>query len=251
MPLVGITMTTGEAVRRQGRPRAVTPGRVALWGTGCLVLMGACGKAPTLPPAPSINAPQIALRQEAATRPERPLRAVFNWRINEGGARFSGQGVIRMEPPYKARLDLFLGNGEPVLQAALVDDDLRIPPGAPPGLVPPAPLLWVSLGVFRPGPVSGLVGGEAIDSTGAQLHYQFDDGEEATFTFTGDRVTEGEILRDGRVEEALSVEWGEDSGRVPVATVYRNIAAFRELEIDVESHEFVESFPPDIWSIGR
>jgi hypothetical protein len=209
-----------------------------------------CTGSPGLPPGPTIDAREVALLREADTKPERPLRAVFQWRINEGGARFSGQGVIRMEPPYRARLDLFLNNGEPILQAALVDDELRIPPGAPPGLVPPAPLLWVSLGVFRPGRSSTLVSGATVGSSGISLRYRIAEGGEATFGFTDGRVAGGELLRGGRVEETLSVEWGEEPDVVPKSTLYRNLTAFRELEIEVDSFEFVESYPPDIWSIG-
>ncbi len=215
-----------------------------------LALTAACSGAPGPPPGPAIDAREVALLREADTRPRQPIRAVFRWRINEAGARFTGQGVIRMEPPYRARLDLFLNNGEAVLTAALVDDELRLPGTAPEGLVPPAPLLWASLGVFRPGRLSRLIGGTSVDSTGVRLEYRIPQGGEAHFRFDNGRATSGELLRGGRVEQTLRIDWGPDSDIVPQSTVYRNLASFRELEIDVEVVEFVESYPPDIWSIG-
>ena len=50
--------------------------------------------------------------------------------------------MARIEPPSKARLDLFLDNGEGVLSAALVDDELRLPHGAPEDILPPVELMW-------------------------------------------------------------------------------------------------------------
>lgn len=223
---------------------------IAIVGVAAAAVVASCTGSPGPPPGPAIDAREVALLREADTRPLRPMRTVFRWRINEQGARFSGQGVVRMEPPYRARLDLFLENGEAVLQAALVDDDLRIPAQAPPGLIPPAPLLWISLGVFRPGRLSRLVGGEAIDSTGVRLRYRIAAGGEARFEFENGVPISGELLRGGRVEETLRVDWGPDSDVIPSGTLYRNLPSFRELEIEVESVDYVETYPPDIWDIG-
>lgn len=214
-----------------------------------LSVLVSCTAAPAPPPAPSIDAAEVAVLQEEATRLERPARVLFRWRANEGGARFSGRGVSRVEPPYRARLDLFLGNGELAVQAALVEDELRLPPGAPDGLIPPAPLLWASLGVFRPGGVPRLVGGEALDERTVRLRYDVPGAREMSFRFEGGALASAEILRDGRAEESLSVE--RDGAGLPQSATYRNLAAFRELTVDVESIEYVESFPPEIWTLGR
>ncbi len=240
-------MTTGLK-RRHFRWRRAIQGPVFPLAT--LLLLAACSAPPGPPPGPAIDAREVALLREADTRPLRPIRTVFRWKINEAGARFTGQGVLRMEPPYRARLDLFLDNGELVLQAALVDDELRLPAAAPPGLVPPPPLLWISLGVFRPGRLSRLAGGEAVDSTGVRLRYRIAQGGEAHFTFEGALVTSGELLRGGRVEETLAVNWGAEPEVVPKNTLYRNLSSFRELEIDVEDWDYVESYPPEIWTLG-
>ncbi len=173
---------------------------------------------------------------------------MFDWSINEGGARFAGKGVARVEPPYRARLDLFLGNGELVAQSALVDDDLRLPPGTPEGLIPPAPLLWASFGVFKPGLVPRLLGGEATAENTVRLRYDIPGQRELFYWLEDGRISAAEILRDGRTEERVQVTWEGTDGPPSVAN-YRNVAAFRELEVEVESIEYVEPFPPEIWSL--
>ncbi|MEZ4414581.1 MAG: hypothetical protein R3E10_02395 [Gemmatimonadota bacterium] len=216
---------------------------------GAFAVLWGCTGAPPPPPAPSIDAREVAVLQEQATRLERPTRVVFTWEANESGARFSGRGVSRFEPPYRARLDLFLGNGELAVQAALVDDELRLPPGAPEGLIPPAPLLWASLGVFRPGQLPRLAGGEALDSQTVRLRYDVPGARELAFRFEAGHLASAEIQRQGRTEERLEVT--REGEGLPRSATYRNIAAFRELHVEVESIEYVESFPPEIWTLAR
>ncbi|MYH49667.1 MAG: hypothetical protein F4151_09125, partial [Gammaproteobacteria bacterium] len=110
-------------------------------------------RAPEPPPAgpPALDYHRHALLVEARTQLTTPVRLIFDWNVREPGLRSGGRGVARLEPPYRARLDLFTGRGETVLRAALVGDDLRIPEGASDELVPPPALFWSSLGIFRPG----------------------------------------------------------------------------------------------------
>ena len=107
---------------------------------------------------------------------EEPVRIDFRWRLNESGSRVSGVGVARIEPPHRARLDLFLDNDESVTAAALVDDELRLPPGAPDDILPPVQLLWGTLGVFRPTDDARLVGGDRLQGSAERLRYTYDDG---------------------------------------------------------------------------
>ncbi len=215
-----------------------------------LGLLASCAP-PAPPPGPTIDARQIGLLQEESTKLERPFRVLFDWRISEQGARFQGQGVARMEPPYRARLDLFLGNGELIVAAALVDDDLRLPVAAPEGIIPPAPLLWATLGVLRPGRLSSLLGGEAIDSTRIRLRYRIPQGGEVHYVFQEGVLERGELLRGGRVEETLALDRAVEGSNLPAVAVYRNLPAFRELEVTVERIDHVESYPPDTWTFRR
>jgi hypothetical protein len=204
---------------------------------------------PPPPPAPPIDAQQVALRLEGTTQLQEPLRIFFDWSMSDRDARFQGRGVARVEPPYKARLDLFLGSGETVARAALVDDDLRIPAGTPPGIIPPAEMLWATLGVFRPGRDTQLLGGEALGDGRVRLRYRRSDGIELRFTIAAGRIEEVERLRQGQAVERVVMTPGERD-RYPQQGTYRDLAAFRELKLTRERLEEVEAFPPDIWQLA-
>ena len=126
-------------------PRLRTAACTLLWATS----LAACAPRTAVPVAP--DAPvDTALVEEAlaATAPRAPLHVTFDWSLQEPDGRFSGQGVIRMEPPDRARLDLFGPRGECYLTAVLDGEQLQIPASAQPLLPPPA-FLWATLGVFR------------------------------------------------------------------------------------------------------
>ena len=211
-------------------------------------LLTLCACAPQKPAvvAPAVDGEQLALALEEQTSLEEPIRVVFVWQLNEAGVRVRGRGVARIEPPYKARLDLFLGNGETVVRAALVDGQLRLPPGAPEGILPPADLMWGVLGVFRPDFGMELMGADRMAGGELRLRYRYADAGELYFGVEGGRIRTVEVLRDGHTTER--VELGLDDGsRYPAEATYRNLTAFRELKLTRESMERVESYPPDIW----
>ncbi|NIP78984.1 MAG: hypothetical protein GWM90_07200, partial [Gemmatimonadetes bacterium] len=91
-------------------------------GLVAVLLPGCAGRS-----VPETVDPSAAADAIARTAPDRPLRVRFDWRILDGEARFSGEGVARIEPPYRARLDLFGPQGEGYLSAALVAGELRLP----------------------------------------------------------------------------------------------------------------------------
>ncbi len=208
------------------------------------------------PPAPAVVAPvavdaaQLALSLEGKTAVAAPLRVVFSWSLNESGVRVKGHGVARIEPPYKARLDLFMGNGETVVRAALVDGDLRLPPGSPEGILPPADLMWVVLGVFRPQTGSDLLGADRLDNGELQLRYRDPAGQELYFQVADGDVHSAQLEQGGHVVQRVEVRTAGDN-RIPAEATYRNLAAFRELKLTRESVERVESFPPGIWDPAK
>lgn len=173
-------------------------------------------------------------------------RIDFRWELNEQGARVSGVGVARIEPPFKARLDLFLDNGETVIAAALVDDELRLPPGAPDDVLPPVELMWGTLGVFRPISGTRLVGGERLPEDGERLRYAHADGRLLDFETRGGTLGAVELLEGESLVEWVRLEMGED-GRYPTRATYRNLVDFRELEITRTSARPAEPFDPAIW----
>jgi hypothetical protein len=217
-----------------------------------LSILAACAPAAVQTPA-SQDPPQPQLAQQLAdaSRLQRPLHIVFNWTYTEENARFSGRGATRVEPPYKARLDLFGPRGETYLAAAAVGDTLRLPPNAPSQLrsiVPPIALLWSALGVLR------APEGAALTST-----TQRGDTLLLVYTRNDERWSFRAVA--GRLQYA---EWnGPNSGRrtvqltgtatfnLPAVAVYRDWAAFRELTLTLEQANEAASFPADIWYPGQ
>lgn len=217
-----------------------------------LLFLAACGPptAPLGPAQPPLDPAQEALGTERATRLEGPVRVVFEWSLDEPGLRVSGRGVARMEPPDRARLDLFSGNGETVLRAAMVGDELRLPPGASATLVPPPALFWSALGVFRPGQGSFLKGGGREGEDGVRLEYLLSGERELRYHLKRRSVEQVELLRGGQAFERLTLSPSPDE-RFPRETVYRHLGEFRELTFKLQTVDDVDAFPPDIWEPGR
>ncbi len=200
-------------------------------------------------PAGLADAEEVAARALAATLPETPVQMSFAFRVKEADFRFQGQGVARVEPPYRVRIDLFSNGGETLFMAALVGEDLRVPPWAPRELAPPPGLLWAALGVFRPDPGWRLLGARPEGDGSTVLGYEAADGEDLRFQIRGQRLERAELYRGGHLAEEVDLSLDEVTGSV-VETVYRNLAEFLELTFTLESVETVESFPPTIWSPG-
>ena len=218
-----------------------------------ILFIAACAPAASIQPPASQDPPQPQLAQQLveATALGRPLHIVFSWTFTEENARFSGRGSTRVEPPYKARLDLFGPRGETYLAAAAVGDSLRLPPNLAPAvrsIVPPIALLWSALGVLRA-------------PEGARLAATAQRGDTVIVGYT--RAEERWSFRAvaGRLQYA---EWnGPNSGRrtvelrgagafnLPAVAVYRDWAAFRELTLTLDQANEAPSFSADIWFPGQ
>lgn len=177
---------------------------------------------------------------------EEPLRIVFSWRLNDGGQRVEGRGVARVEPPNKARLDLFLDNGETVVSAALVEDELRLPPGSPDDILPPPALMWGALGVFHPLGEARLLGADRLEGESVRLRYAYDERGEVHYNVSRGLLSSLELLDRGRIVERVDVG-AERDARYPLEVTYRNMAEFRELRLVRESLDVVAPFDPEIW----
>jgi len=221
---------------------------------GLLAIMaafGCQGSSGSLAPTP----PDLDLEAEATkalqlTMPESPVQITFDFRLKEADLRFSGQGVARIEPPYRVRIDLFTNRGEGLFRAALVGSDLRVPLGVPRELAPPPALLWAALGVFRPDADLRILGGQGGGDEPVTLRYGGDAGEDLRFRLAEGLLIRAEIHEDGHLIEEVDLELDEGSQEV-VETVYRNRALFLELTFSLKSVERVASFPSDIWDPGR
>jgi hypothetical protein len=184
----------------------------------------------------------------SATEPKQRLRLVFDWSLQERDAKFSGSGAIRSEPPYHVRLDLFGPRGEGYLSAALVDFDLRMPPGAPSEILPPAAMLWSVFGVFRPPQGAQLVSTKTTSDTN-ELVYRAGD-QSWTFTLTNNRLARSEWNGPAQGRQTVEVRAYGIRG-LPSQVVYRDWRAFRELSVTLtQVSDVAEPFPPDTWTPG-
>jgi hypothetical protein len=210
------------------------------WVAACLGLAGCA-----LNRVPSTVDPAAAKGAVRATAPEAPLRAIFRWRVMDGEARFSGEGAARIEPPYRARLDLFGAHGEGYLSAALVETELRLP-GRTDVVLPPAAMIWSVLGVVRP-PEAAVLQGTRQEGGTLELYYATADGR-LRYTLEGERLRSAEWRRRGG---RMLVELEGEVGGLPAAASYRDWANNTELHIELESVEEVEPYPTEIWTPGR
>lgn len=217
-------------------------------GVGAVLLLSGCMATASAPPAgPAIQADEVASTAQYLTRPEAPTRLLFEWSLTEPGLRSRGRGVARVEPPYRARLDLFTPQGEAVAVAAMEGEEVSLPPGSP-TVLPPPTFLWAALGVFRPDDGAVLLGGEGVEDGQVVLRYRLAGGEELHFRMERRMIHEVELLRGGRVVERMTREMSAtDEANGAGEAVYRDLVAVRELRVRLESREEVESFPPDIW----
>lgn len=208
--------------------------------------IGACA-----PKAGEIRGPaSYALEQEAiaATAPEIPLQIVFDWTAREREARYSGRGAARVQPPYRARLDLFGPRGERYLSAALVDGDLRVPTGVARDLVPPAPLLWSVLGVFTPPSGATLAASDEREGR-IRLEYRGAAGDRWRFEIVEGRLRTAEWTSANGARHSVELS-GDAPAGLPRVAVYRDWAGFNELTMTLDDVEHVEPFPPEIWEPG-
>ena len=220
--------------------------RVLLTVTLGPLVVSSCAARQVVIVAPAVNAEQTALRLEDHTSVAGPIRIVFDWELNEAGIRVKGRGVARVEPPYRARVDLFLSNGEPVLKAVLLGGTMILPPGSPRQILPPPDLFWGTLGVFRPDYGAELLGADELEEDALRLRYRYEDGQELHYRIEGGSLRRLELLDSGHVVQWVEVELNADS-RYPAHATYRDLTSFRELKITRDRLDRVESYPPDIW----
>ena len=206
----------------------------------------ACGGGSLGTPAPILDTDQ-AVRQARLENPfPNTSQVFFQWRVREPDLRLEGMGVARLQNPDRARLDLFMENGEAVLAASLVDDQLRAREGTQLQVVPSPALLWAGLGVFRPGEGVILIGADAFDDGTVRLRYRLTDGDELRYELSSGRVTGAELRHEGDAVHRVAVS-REGGGELPTEAIYRNLASFSELTVTVETVERVNSHPSDIW----
>jgi len=166
-------------------------------------------------------------------------RVVFKWELEDPDITARGDGAARLAAPDSARLDFFLGGGVGSGAAVLVGDDLRLPSRAEDlarKLVPPAPLLWGTLGrtaVPATRDTTVRVDGDTLRA---------DIGAPVTWRLTFVRDT---LRRVERVSGARVIEWVERFADGHVR--YRHEVNRRQLDIFPSRSDAVGDFDPSIW----
>lgn len=222
------------------------------YATTTILLIGgawACGPQRLAVVGPVANPAPVAERLVESTRLQAPTRIDFRWQLNEAGSRIGGLGVARIEPPYRARLDLFLDGGETVSAAVVVDDELRLPPGDVDEVFPPVDLMWATLGVFRPLAGAALLGGDRLENDSDRLRYRLADGREVHYEVAASALRTVELLEGESVIGWVRLT-GDPAEGFPESATYRNLLEFRELQIVRLDVAAADSFDPAIWELG-
>jgi hypothetical protein len=205
--------------------------------TACAGTLKATG-----PPDPALE--RAALEN---TAPTQPLRIVFDWHMRERDGRFRGQGVARVEPPDRARIDLFGPRGDGLLSAAIVDGDVRLPSAQQTVDLPPPPMMWAVLGVVEP-PQSARLISTARKDDRVQLLY-LDGGGRLRYDLDRGRLRG--VQWDGPGNRRYTVQLEGDSLRLPDKAVYRDWAGYVELVIELKQVQDVDPYPPETWNPAR
>lgn len=182
-----------------------------------------------------VGAPVPARLPEARIATARQI--VFRWQLEDGTFTARGEGVARVAPPDSARLDFFLDGGAGGGTAYLIDDALDAPGGDfVQRLLPPAPLMWASLGRLA------VPAGDTVARLdGAVLRADIGGDPVYRVAFEGDSLRRVERIDGGRLQE-----WVErtNAGRVD----YRHEASGRRLSLEVTRVLFPGTFDAAIWA---
>jgi hypothetical protein len=169
--------------------------------------------------------------------------------MSDRDARFQGRGVARVEPPYKARLDLFSATARRWRARRSWTTTCACPRDAARDRSRRRRCCGATLGVFRPGATRSCLGGEALGDGRVRLRYRPLRRHRAALTDHGGPHRRGRAAAPGQAVERVVMTPGERTAtRRPRPTAI--CAAFRELKLTRERLEEVEAFPPDIWQLA-
>lgn len=199
---------------------------------------------------PPISDPgEVAETARRAGGPGAPHRLRISWEYTDERGPVSGEGVLRYNPTDSLRLDLF-GPGGGSMSVALAGSGLRSVGQIRDVRVPPAPFLYASAGIFRPGSRAPEAG---YRSDGADvLVYPAEGGGELRFHLAGERLRRAEELRDGRVVRAADLEWEGEPSAWPSSAEYRDRTEGSRARWTIEEVRMADGpFTPDIFDLPR
>ena len=213
---------------------------VAIRATRCCsvltaLLLAATACAPRIHPLTGVEPANATL--PAFALPPYPERISFRWELNQNSMVARGDGVARLGPPDRARVDLFLGGGFGGAAAAILrGDSLIVPPGANGlDLVPPAPLLWAALGRLALPAIPDTV----IRVAGDTLRASLGNPVQWRISSVGGQLTRVERISGDRIVEFVD--------RKPGRQVRYELAGQRSLVLDIQTQQPVAAFDETTW----
>jgi hypothetical protein len=199
--------------------------------------LGSMACVPRLSPLTGAEAP--ASRLPRTILPAGHRQIVFNWELQDRDMNGRGDGAARIAAPDSARLDFVLGGGFGGGGAILIGDVVTAPgPDMIRKLIPPAPLLWASLGRVALPNLPDTV----IRVDGQTLRADIGNPVVWRVTFRGDTLVRAERVDRGRV-----AEWIERPDATHIR--YRNEGARRSLTLTLTRTSEVPSFDASIWHL--
>jgi hypothetical protein len=198
-----------------------------------LVVAAVAACAPRLKPLRGNPAP---VRFPASVLQPGHRTVVFNWELDDSELDARGTGAARVAAPDSARLDFFVSGGLGSGAALLIGDSLTAPGGdMVRRLVPPAPLIWASLGRLA---LPALPDTE-VRVDGSVLRADIGRPVAWRITFRGDTLSRVERVKNGRI-----VEWLERSAS---GSRYFHTTARRSLRIEITHVNESAPFDASIW----
>jgi hypothetical protein len=178
------------------------------------------------------------------------MQLQFTWVYGDDAFSASGDGVVRVRAPDRARLDFFLKNGSAGGYAILRGDSVIVPGGdVASKMMPAATMMWAALhrlvlpatrdtvaridGDTLRVDMGTLRGGDATRA----------EGEAWRLAFAGSRLASVERIDKGRVIEAMSRQRGTNGETIR----YNHETAHRRLTIVIGDTTWVEEFDEVIW----
>lgn len=196
------------------------------------------GCAPRLRP---LGGSPVSVAVPRTTLPAGYHRLVFRWELEDPDLTARGEGAARIAAPDSARLDFFLGGGMGSGAAVLIGDELRLPSRAEDlarQVVPPAPLLWATLGrVALPA-----LGDTVVRVDGDTLRADIGAPVAWRLTFVRDTLRRVERVGGGRV-----IEWVDRSSDGHLR--YRHEVNRRQLDLFLTRSDEVSALDPAIWEL--
>jgi hypothetical protein len=171
----------------------------------------------------------------------------FDWNLRDRDARFSGQGVARIEAD-RARVDLFGPRGEGYLSAVLDGFEPRLSLGVEAVPLPPPALFWSVLGVFRAPPGATLVRAE---QQGASITLEYGQASDRwRFQLENGSLQQAEWTGSSAGRRTVELDRSQN-GDLPSGALYRDWPAFLELRLTPKEVRKVNGFPTEIWTLRR